>query len=89
MKTAGFLLLSLTLFLLYSDVVTGAKQPRPAVDCSGYPKDICTLELKPICGSDGQTYSNKCLFCNAVVKSRGRLGLSNYGACEQTGAVYI
>uniref|UniRef100_A0A8C6YX39 Kazal-like domain-containing protein n=1 Tax=Nothoprocta perdicaria TaxID=30464 RepID=A0A8C6YX39_NOTPE len=39
-----------------------------SVDCSGYPKPACTLEYFPLCGSDNQTYPNKCTFCNAVVK---------------------
>ncbi|KAH0629892.1 hypothetical protein JD844_012360 [Phrynosoma platyrhinos] len=80
MKTTGFLLLSLTLFFLYSDSVIEAK--RTQIDCRGYPRDICTLELKPHCGSDGRTYDNKCLFCNAVVRSRGTLKLSHYGMCS-------
>nr|P05581.1 RecName: Full=Ovomucoid [Leipoa ocellata] len=51
------------------------------VDCSGYPTHACTLELKPLCGSDNQTYSNKCGFCNAVAQSNGTLTLSHFGKC--------
>ncbi|KAL2299287.1 hypothetical protein Nmel_013937, partial [Mimus melanotis] len=37
------------------------------VDCSDYPKPVCSLDYMPLCGSDNTTYNNKCNFCNAVV----------------------
>ncbi|KFQ29918.1 Ovomucoid [Mesitornis unicolor] len=51
------------------------------VDCSEYPKPVCSLEYMPVCGSDSKTYGNKCNFCNAVVDSNGTLTLSHFGKC--------
>ncbi|XP_063148190.1 ovomucoid-like [Candoia aspera] len=78
MKTAGFMLFALTLFF-YMDFVTEAKKVQ--MHCDGQIQELCTLEYKPRCGSDGHTYANRCLFCNAVVKSRGMLKLKHHGTC--------
>nr|P05616.1 RecName: Full=Ovomucoid [Carpococcyx renauldi] len=51
------------------------------VDCSDYPKPVCTLEDMPLCGSDNITYHNKCYFCNAVAHSNGTLTFSHFGKC--------
>uniref|UniRef100_A0A8C3N1W5 Ovomucoid n=1 Tax=Geospiza parvula TaxID=87175 RepID=A0A8C3N1W5_GEOPR len=51
------------------------------VDCSDYPKPVCSLDYMPLCGSDNTTYNNKCIFCNAVMDSNGTITLSHFGKC--------
>uniref|UniRef100_A0A8C3QGP0 Kazal-like domain-containing protein n=1 Tax=Cyanoderma ruficeps TaxID=181631 RepID=A0A8C3QGP0_9PASS len=51
------------------------------VDCSDYPKPVCSLDYMPVCASDNSTHKNKCAFCNAVVDSNGTITLSHFGKC--------
>ncbi|XP_028633067.1 serine protease inhibitor Kazal-type 6 isoform X1 [Grammomys surdaster] len=53
------------------------------INCGEFrdPKVFCTRESDPLCGSDGQTYGNKCAFCKALEKSSGKINLKHRGKC--------
>ncbi|KAL1773520.1 serine protease inhibitor Kazal-type 12 [Sigmodon hispidus] len=74
MKPSGTILLfiSLAYLLFYADAVS---QGGFKVFCSNYEKTLatdakaCPKIGKPVCGTDGKTYQNRCEFCRTAIPS--------------------
>jgi len=61
-----------------------SEQCCPKYECKkGSPCDgmVCTREYRPVCGSDGKTYSNKCVFSVANCKANRKLTIKHPGKC--------
>ncbi|XP_027683129.2 ovomucoid isoform X2 [Chelonia mydas] len=84
MKIAGaFVLLTLALLCCFSGVATGEGQPL----CSLYTalpsrEVLCPRMADPVCGSDGVTYPNECLFCREILRGN-KIVKKHDGRCVQ------
>jgi effector-binding domain-containing protein len=50
--------------------------------------EICTQHYKPICGNDGNTYSNKCVMKAKACGSVDKIEILHEGECENTEPVF-
>ena len=53
-----------------------------ATACPRETGDICTSQYAPVCGQDGQTYSNSCVACQTMI-STNPITYYIEGACTQ------
>ncbi|XP_048031935.1 ovoinhibitor-like isoform X3 [Megalobrama amblycephala] len=52
-------------------------------DCKPYPSNGCPEIYKPVCGSDGKTYSNECELCIAIMNSGTEIFKVKDGECDK------
>ncbi|HLC75296.1 MAG TPA: Kazal-type serine protease inhibitor family protein [Candidatus Nanoarchaeia archaeon] len=88
----GIVLLLLILIascsLLTKPAATDSKEDikEPASDgsiqCAAARPEVCTTDYDPVCGSNGQTYSNSCAACSDTA-----VQYSNPGVCPGTDTV--
>ncbi|XP_053149593.1 serine protease inhibitor Kazal-type 7-like isoform X3 [Hemicordylus capensis] len=68
-----------------SNYESGKNQARQhdekQIDCSIFNSNNCPRLYQPVCGSDGKTYDNLCVFCNTILRSNGSLVLRYLGEC--------
>ncbi|XP_076410804.1 serine protease inhibitor Kazal-type 10-like [Peromyscus maniculatus bairdii] len=76
-------ILALVFPLYYETTCAFSKEVRHKPDCEMYKKvpNKCTREKNPVCGTNGHTYSNECVFCNAKISAKDKFDYLHHGPC--------
>uniref|UniRef100_A0A8C3YL55 Serine peptidase inhibitor Kazal type 5 n=1 Tax=Catagonus wagneri TaxID=51154 RepID=A0A8C3YL55_9CETA len=75
------------------NLVGATRATAPAkLNCDDFKKGerdgdfICTLDKAAVCGTDGKTYSSRCVLCAENAKTRSQVGIKSEGECETSNA---
>ncbi|CAH2277264.1 ovomucoid-like [Pelobates cultripes] len=85
MKTTGGIVLAFVAVISFSCFTTAT---RNQINCNKYQKGEpfpCDKSLMLLCGTDGNTYGNKCLLCKEKLMRNPSLGVKHEGSCDIEG----
>ncbi|CAG9788888.1 unnamed protein product [Diatraea saccharalis] len=52
-------------------------------NCNALPPCVCAKNYRPVCGSDGNTYSNECMMNCASYNTKSNIEMSKTGPCNE------
>ncbi|XP_072106664.1 trypsin inhibitor ClTI-1-like [Mobula birostris] len=81
-KTKYFLIATLVIFTFAGMAVcsqTDDAMEQPA--CDKYILPACPRNYAPLCGTDGNTYSNECVLCMEIKQRKANIRIRKPGRC--------